>query len=102
MRATYARRARLLLELDAESAGARAEAVRLREAAITFREQTTSASRDLVRIANAGYAGGELGLLELLDAYRGSAEDALSALDMELAARRARVELDALRGARQP
>jgi cobalt-zinc-cadmium efflux system outer membrane protein len=101
-RAARGRRALLESELDGELGGARSEAVRLRRAAAEFREQTTAASSDLVRIASAGYEGGELGLLELLDAYRGAADDFLTALDMEHAARRARIELDRLTGAGLP
>lgn len=101
-RAARGRRALLESELDGELGGARSEAVRLRRAATEFREQSGAASGDLVRIASAGYEGGELGLLELLDAYRGAADDSLSALDMEHAARRARIELDRLTGAGLP
>jgi cobalt-zinc-cadmium efflux system outer membrane protein len=101
-RAARGRRALHESELDGELGGARPEAVRLRRAAAEFREQTTAASSDLVRIASAGYEGGELGLLELLDAYRGAADDSLTALDMEHAARRARIELDRLTGAGLP
>ncbi len=100
--AARGRRALLESELEGELEGARAEAVRLRHAAEEFRDQTTSASSDLVRIASAGYEGGELGLLELLDAYRGTADDLLTALDMELAARRASIEIDRLTGAGLP
>jgi cobalt-zinc-cadmium efflux system outer membrane protein len=88
-RAARGRRALLESELDGELGGARSEAVRLRRAAAEFREQTTAASSDLVR-------------LELLDAYRGAADDLLTALDMEHAARRARIELDRLTGAGLP
>lgn len=101
-RAARGHRALLESELDGELGGARSEAVRLRRAATEFREQSGAASGDLVRIASAGYEGGELGLLELLDAYRGAADDSLSALDMEHAARRARIELDRLTGAGLP
>jgi len=101
-RAARGRRALLESELEGELAGARAEAVQLQRAGMAFREQTGAASGDLVRIASAGYEGGELGLLELLDAYRGAADDSLSALDMEHAARRARIELDRLTGAGLP
>ncbi len=101
-RATRGRRALLEGELLGTVDGARAEAAGLRHAAAEFREQATVISADLVRIASAGYEGGELGLLELLDAYRGAADDALTALDMELAARRARIELDRLTGAGLP
>lgn len=99
-RAARGRRALLAGELQGELEGKRAEAVRVRDAAAEFREQTVAASSDLVRIAAAGYAGGELGVLELLDAYRGGAEDALTAIDMDHDARRARIELDRMTGAR--
>ncbi len=101
-RAARGRRALLESELDGELGGARAEAVRLRRAAAAFREQTSSASGDLVRMTSVGYEGGELGMLELLDAYRGAADDDLNALDMAQAARRARIELDRLTGAGLP
>lgn len=101
-RANRGRRLLLSMEADAELMGARAEAVRLRAASLRFREQTRGLSADLARIAGAGYSGGELGLLELLDAYRGAAEDELTALDLELAAREARIEIDRLTGAAFP
>jgi outer membrane protein, heavy metal efflux system len=89
-------------ELEGEIAGARAELVRLRTGARKFRTDAQAASKDVVRIATAGYAGGEMNMLELLDAYRGSADDELTALDMELGARRARVELDRVTGKEAP
>lgn len=97
-RALRGRRALIESELQGELDGMRREAVRLRHAAIELRTQTTAISNDVVRIASAGYAGGELGLLELLDAYRGAADDALSVLEMEHAARRARIEIDRVTG----
>jgi outer membrane protein, heavy metal efflux system len=99
-RALRGRRELLESELVGELDGARIEAVRLRQAAKEFHKQTTMTSGDLARIAAAGYEGGELGLLELLDAYRGAIDDALTALDMEFAARRARIEVDRLTGAK--
>jgi outer membrane protein, heavy metal efflux system len=101
-RATRGRRALLEGELEGELDGAHAEALRLRRAAAALRQQAGAAASELVQIAEAGYAGGELGLLELLDAYRGAADDSLSALDLEHAARRARIELDHLTGAGLP
>lgn len=98
-RRAMSRRTILDAELDAELAGARAEAKRLEGASAELRTTSTSASADLVRIAVAGYGGGELGLLELVDAYRGAADDELSILDLELAARRARIDVDRLLGA---
>ncbi len=99
-RAARGRRALLASELAGELAGAREEAVSLRRAAADFRKQTGSG--DLVRMATLGYEAGELGVIELLDAYRGAAEDEATALDMELAARRARIDLDRLTGAKLP
>ncbi len=87
-------RALLASEIAGELEASHASAVALRAAAIELRTATTAASADLVRIAAAGYEGGELGLLELLDAYRGSAEDALHVLDLEHEARHARIEVD--------
>lgn len=101
-RSARGRRALVQSEIERELEGTRAEAVLLRRAATEFRTETTSASADLVRTASAGYAGGELGLLELLDAYRGAADDSLGALDMDRAARRARIELDRLTGTGLP
>lgn len=101
-RAARGRRALIAAEFDGEFGGAREEAVQLRRTASEFREQTNSASGVLVRMTSAGYEGGELGVLELLDAYRGAADDELTALDMEQAARRARIELDRLTGAGIP
>ena len=100
--AARGRRALLESELFGELTGARDEAVQLRAAATTFRDQSAKASEDLVRIVSAGYEGGEQGLLELLDAYRGAAEDALTALDMAYAARKARIELDRMTGTGSP
>ena len=101
-RAARGRRGLIEDEVGAELGAVRADAVRLRRAAIDFRSESSAASGDVVRIASAGYAGGELGLLELLDAYRGAAEDSLGALEMEHAARRARIELDRMTGAGVP
>lgn len=96
------RRALLESELAGEAAGLHAEATRLTRAARRFREDSQAASGDLVRIATAGYQGGEMTVLELLDAYRGAGDDELAALDLEHAARRARVELDRLTAVETP
>jgi cobalt-zinc-cadmium efflux system outer membrane protein len=96
------RRGLAMMELEGELVGLHTETMRLRRAALKFRVDAQSASNDLVRIANAGYAGGEMTVLELLDAYRGAVDDELTALDMELAARRTRIELDRVTGSEGP
>jgi cobalt-zinc-cadmium efflux system outer membrane protein len=101
-RSARARRALQESELDAELEGARSEAVRLRQVATELSERARAISDDLVRIASAGYEGGELGLLELLDAYRGAADDWLAAVDMAHAARQTQITLDSMIGAGVP
>jgi outer membrane protein TolC len=95
-------RALIESELRAELTGLHADAVRLHEVAIRFQEQSSAVSSELVRMVTAGHAGGEFSLLELLDAYRGATDDALRALEMALAARNARIELERLSGAGLP
>ena len=65
------------------------------------REQDRIAHEDaarLIEIAEVAYRGGELGVLELLDAYRGAYEAELQALEMASSARLARVELNRMTG----
>jgi cobalt-zinc-cadmium efflux system outer membrane protein len=65
------------------------------------REQHRVAREDaarLIEIAEVAYRGGELGVLELLDAYRGANEVELQALEMAASARQARVELNRMTG----
>ena len=100
--AARGQRALLESELRAELAGLHAEVERRQEAASRFGEQSVAASSDLVRMVTSGHAGGEFTLLELLDAYRGATDDALRALELALAARTARIELDRLSGSGLP
>ena len=82
----------------AEAAGAARAlwtgATGLVDGARKFRETTQAASTALLGTVEAAYRGGELGVLELADAYRGALDDELRALALELKARRARIELD--------
>lgn len=84
---------------EAELRGVWAQAGELRRAAIAFRKEAITGSRDLARIAEAAYRGGESTLLELLDGYRSELDAETTTLDLELAARLARIELDLLSGA---
>jgi len=96
-----AARARLVLETDAANAevrGLHAQAVALAEAARSFRAEALETSRRLIVTADAAYRGGELGILELVDAHRGALDVELQALDLELTARRARLDLELATG----
>jgi outer membrane protein, heavy metal efflux system len=55
-------------------------------------------SRRLAEIAEAAYRGGEAGILELLDAHRALAEANSQALELELVARAAMLELELAAG----
>ena len=84
---------------EAELTGMWQQTETLRTAASEFRRESLAASRELTRIAEAAYRAGEGGVLELLDAYRAELEAETTAIELELRARLARIELDALSGA---
>jgi outer membrane protein, heavy metal efflux system len=89
-------RGRLTLETDLATADVRGlsiEAARLADAARRFRGDATSTSARLLATAEAAYKGGELGVLELVDAQRSALDADLQAIDLESAARRARIDL---------
>jgi cobalt-zinc-cadmium efflux system outer membrane protein len=89
-------------ELAGEIVGLRAEADRLHVLAEQFTRDRRRDSEELMRIADAAYRGGELGILELLDAFRGAVDDELQGLELALAARRARIELERAAGGGLP
>jgi cobalt-zinc-cadmium efflux system outer membrane protein len=96
-----AARGRLSLALDAargEVAGLHAEAIRLAAAAARYRESGAADPAALLRTAEAAYRGGEVGVLELIDAYRAALDADLSLVELEWAARRARIDLDRASG----
>jgi cobalt-zinc-cadmium efflux system outer membrane protein len=70
----------------------------LAEAAHRFRAEALEPSRRLITTADAAYRGGELGILELVDAHRGALDAELQALELDLTARRARLDLDLATG----
>lgn len=82
----------------AELRGLWQQTMQLRAAAEHFRRVSLASSRELTRIADAAYRGGEGGILELLDAYRAELEAETTALELELRARLARIELDVMSG----
>ena len=89
-------------ELAGEVLGLRAEADRLHVLAESFTRERRRDAGDLMRIADAAYRGGELGILELLDAFRGAVDDELQGLELALLARRARLELERAAGGGLP
>jgi cobalt-zinc-cadmium efflux system outer membrane protein len=93
-------RGRFSLAIDAaraEVAGLHAEATRLAGAAARYREAAADPAA-LLRTAEAAYRGGEVGVLELIDAYRAALDADLSLVELEWAARRARIDLDRTSG----
>lgn len=69
-----------------------------RDSAREFRGDAVQAAAELIEVAQAYYRAGEIGILELLDAYRGALEAELTALELEYKARLAHIELDYLTG----
>jgi cobalt-zinc-cadmium efflux system outer membrane protein len=96
-----AARSRLSLAIDgarADLAGLHAEATRLANAAARYRESGAADPAALLRTAEAAYRGGEVGVLELIDGYRAALDADLSLVELEWAARRARIDLDRTSG----
>ena len=98
-RVTQAEYQLALARAEGEVRGVWRQARSLREAALRFLDRSLPTSRELVRIAELGYRGGEAGILELLDAFRSRLEAETDALELEMKARRARIELDSIVGA---
>lgn len=93
-----AEHALVLAKSEAELRGIWRQATELRQSAESFRRDSSASSRELTHIAKAAYRAGEGGILELLDAYRAQLEAETTLLELELRARLARIELDALSG----
>lgn len=83
-----------LNELNAQVRGLWHQAKQLAENARLFRQQSVSASYELVRIAETAYRNNEIGVLELVDAYRSAMEAETTASQLALEARLTRIELD--------
>jgi cobalt-zinc-cadmium efflux system outer membrane protein len=70
------------------------KAGQLRENAQLFSEQSVATSYELVRIAEISYHANEIGVLELIDAWRSALDAEVTALQLALEARLVRIELD--------
>ena len=88
-----AQRTLLMTRARGEAGALAAEARELRTAARLFREQALPTSDRLTATAEAAYRAGEVGILELLDAYRTALDAELEAADLEQRARSAEIEL---------
>lgn len=88
-----AQRTLLLTRARGEVGGVAAEARELRNAARLFREQALPTSERLTTTAEAAYRAGEVGILELLDAYRTALDAEVEAAELEQRAREAEIEL---------
>lgn len=96
-----AARGRLALALDAaraELTGLHAESSRLTSAANRHAQGGDADASALCATAEAAYRGGEVGVLELVDAYRATVDASLALVDLQAAARRARIDLDRASG----
>lgn len=97
------RRAEARSTLAAEEAfaavtGLHAEAAALAEAAGRSRQDALRRAEVLLSAADAGYRGGELGVVELVDAYRAVLDAELQRIDLAWTARDARISLDEAAG----
>jgi cobalt-zinc-cadmium efflux system outer membrane protein len=68
------------------------EALALRQAAVSADEEGTA--DELTRIAEVAYREGEVGILELLDAFRTSARSRVRSIELRLDARLAQISLE--------
>lgn len=82
--------------------GLHGEFLSLIETARRFREESEDSRLGLVRAVESAYRGDEASLLELLDVHRSVLVDELHVLELEMSARRARIDLDLALGRVQP
>lgn len=73
-------------------------AIAERRAAADRYRQAEEANADLEQIAQVGYDAGEHGILQLLDAYRTTLAARVRQIDLDLASRRAEIELEFVSG----
>jgi cobalt-zinc-cadmium efflux system outer membrane protein len=80
-------------EARAQAAGLAQEVAMLSNGARAMMRDAARQSEELIRAAESGYQGGEIGVIDLVDAYRSATEADLTALDLAMRARNAEVEL---------
>jgi len=89
-----ARIALLARQIRTEVEGALAVLKLRREAQTAFEREMESSGSELVRITQIAYQEGEIGILELLDAYRVNGAANLRRLDLEAGVKEAFIELE--------
>ena len=85
---------RLRLTLRAQIVGWRDTIVARRDSAESYRTAVTANAEQIERIAQVSYEAGELGILELLDAYRIGAAARVRQITLDDAVREAEIELE--------
>ena len=74
------------------------QTLQYRKSAASYRKESVQAVSELIEIAETYYRAGEIGIMELLDAYQSALDAELTAIDFEYKARIARIKLDYLTG----
>jgi cobalt-zinc-cadmium efflux system outer membrane protein len=76
---------------------ARAYAIRA-QARDNFRRELADSGPDLIRIATVAYQEGEIGILQLLDAYRSQRQAQLRMIEIQSAVKEGQIELERVVG----
>lgn len=86
---------RILLErVRGEVRAAHQRLTMLRSAVIDYRANAVKPANELKRLARYAYSAGEIGILELIDAYQTAFDAEKRALQLEMQSRRALIELN--------
>ncbi|CAN0321530.1 unnamed protein product, partial [Chrysoparadoxa australica] len=92
-----------LAELRGDIRGRWLQQRALLESAKAYRKSNAASTRKLLRAAESGYRGAEIGVLEVVDAYESALEAELRVLELQKQARDAHIDLQALtHGVPQP
>jgi outer membrane protein, heavy metal efflux system len=93
-----AERDALRTRIDAEVQTAHAVVTELHSLVLAYEQDVAGSGAELARVAQVAYDEGELGILELLDAYRVAMEGQLHAIDLRGRTRAALIELELAAG----
>ena len=86
-----------LVSRDAVEGTVRAFNVRV-QARDRYRQELADSGPELIKIATVAYQEGEIGILQLLDAYRSQRQAQLRMLDIQAAVKEAQIELERVVG----